>query len=194
MIKQPVSTALKELDREIALSRYFVAGAMLLVLFSYFGWFALKVSGSTSSSSSDLGTLGDFFGGLINPIVAALALYWLTRSVRIQKEELNEARDALQSSASAQARQVQLAALSALSNSVTAEINLHRAQIIFLCNQITDLQRSEIRSMQGAPITVEEAERQIQLINDRVTARLLDHAIYEKQIRDLLAAPESNVN
>lgn len=194
MIKQPVSTALKELDREIALSRYFVAGAMLLVLFSYFGWFALKVSGSTSSSSSDLGTLGDFFGGLINPIVAALALYWLTRSVRIQKEELNEARDALQSSASAQARQVQLAALSALSNSVTAEINFHRAQIIFLCNQITDLQRSEIRSMQGAPITVEEAERQIQLINDRVTARLLDHAIYEKQIRDLLAAPESNVN
>jgi hypothetical protein len=194
VIKQPVSSALKELDREIALSRYFVAGAMLLVLFSYFGWFALKVSGSISSSSSDWGTLGDFFGGLINPIVAALALYWLTRSVRIQKEELNETREALQASASAQVRQVQLAALSALSNSVTAEINLHRAQIIFLCNQIVDLRRSGIRSMQGAPITVEEAERQIQLINDRVTARLLDHAIYEKQIRDLLAAPESNVN
>jgi hypothetical protein len=41
------------------------------------------------------GTFGDFVGGLLNPLVAFLALFWLTRSVQIQRTELRETRAAL---------------------------------------------------------------------------------------------------
>ncbi|MEG8241300.1 hypothetical protein MKR66_16250 [Acinetobacter baumannii] len=41
------------------------------------------------------GTVGDFFGGILNPIFALFAFYWLTYSVRLQIKELAETRNEL---------------------------------------------------------------------------------------------------
>lgn len=49
----------------------------------------------TPVTTSDLGTFGDFLGGLLNPIIAFLALVWLRESVRLQKEELSGAKEIL---------------------------------------------------------------------------------------------------
>ncbi|MFX5869884.1 hypothetical protein ABTE73_19965, partial [Acinetobacter baumannii] len=48
------------------------------------------------------GTVGDFFGGILNPIFALFAFYWLTYSVRLQTKELAETRNELKKAASAQ--------------------------------------------------------------------------------------------
>jgi uncharacterized membrane protein len=40
-----------------------------------------------------LGTIGDFFGGVINPILTFITIYLLLVSIRIQREELEETRE-----------------------------------------------------------------------------------------------------
>lgn len=75
------------------------------------------------------GTFGDFFGGLMNPLVAFAAFYWLTQSVKLQKKELAETKAALVESAAAQNQLVEngrlamrLSALTALVNATNDEI------------------------------------------------------------------------
>lgn len=70
------------------------------------------------------GSIGDFFGGIMNPIVALVALVWLVKGVSIQQRELEDTKKALRDSADAQKRQIiyseamlQMSALTALINS-----------------------------------------------------------------------------
>ena len=42
-----------------------------------------------SKSPSDWGTIGDYFGGLINPLTSLIALYFLIKAYLSQKEELS---------------------------------------------------------------------------------------------------------
>nr|WP_312989731.1 hypothetical protein [Comamonas koreensis] len=68
------------------------------------------------------GALGDFFGGIMNPIIALMALIWLVKGVSLQQKELNETKIALQSSERHQAAQVKIAATTAL---IAANSNEH---------------------------------------------------------------------
>jgi hypothetical protein len=68
------------------------------------------------------GALGDFFGGIMNPIIALMALIWLVKGVSLQQKELNETKIALQSSERHQADQVKIAAITAL---IEANSNEH---------------------------------------------------------------------
>ncbi|NRF17531.1 hypothetical protein [Vibrio coralliilyticus] len=52
-----------------------------------------------SKTPSDWGTIGDYFGGLLNPVVSALALYFLIKAYLTQKEELSETREVLKQTA-----------------------------------------------------------------------------------------------
>ncbi|QXE10506.1 MULTISPECIES: hypothetical protein [Pseudomonas] len=54
---------------------------------------------SLSSDPSDWGALGDYFGGLVNPLASTIALYFLIKAYLSQKEELSETKDALKESA-----------------------------------------------------------------------------------------------
>ncbi len=177
---------LSKLDKEIVAARLVVVAAMSTLLLVYFGWFGLMVKSDIADSSATWGTLGDFFGGLLNPLIASLALYWLTRSVRIQKEELNETRLALRDAASAQQAQVRLAALTALSSSIIAEIDLQRNQLYFVVNQMSSLQHNSIRNLDGQEISVEDAQALIGKINAFISDRLGQHRRYEAEITSLL--------
>lgn len=42
-----------------------------------------------TNNAATWGAFGDFIGGILNPLVAFFALYWLTRSIKIQREELS---------------------------------------------------------------------------------------------------------
>ncbi|MCL4771927.1 MAG: hypothetical protein KJZ76_16540 [Burkholderiaceae bacterium] len=88
---------------------------------AYFTYFGLVVGQPAATDPDKWGTFGDFFGGLMNPIVAFAAFYWLTQSVKLQKQELAETRHELKLAAEAQQQlvvtgkvTVQIAALSAL--------------------------------------------------------------------------------
>lgn len=79
---------------------------LLGALIGYF-WFYVKhlppdLDATDRLGIGDWGAFGDFMGGLMNPIVAFAALYWLTQSVKLQKTELAETRKALEGSEKAQ--------------------------------------------------------------------------------------------
>ncbi len=77
----------------------------LLVIFSIVLTFALAYtlisryleSNPLPTKPGDLGTFGDYLGGVLNPTIAGLALIWLIYSVSIQTEELRETNKALAS-------------------------------------------------------------------------------------------------
>lgn len=75
-------------------------GAVLVA--TYLGYFGLYLQHPPALDADKWGQFGDFFGGILNPLVAFAAFYWLTQSVKIQHTELADTRIALQQSSAAQ--------------------------------------------------------------------------------------------
>lgn len=86
---------LEYLAKEVTRSRKFVLGVAVVAPAAYGLWFFVINNSQLSTHTGDWGAFGDFVGGLVNPLVAFFAFYWLTKSVLIQKEELSETRCAL---------------------------------------------------------------------------------------------------
>lgn len=93
---------LRELAEETKLNRattitLWAAGACVVALpIAYYLWWHVYAElPKNVTDPGGWGTFGDFVGGLLNPIVAFLALFWLTRSIQIQRTELRETRLAL---------------------------------------------------------------------------------------------------
>ncbi|MFC3110799.1 putative phage abortive infection protein [Undibacterium arcticum] len=85
-----IEIANKQLKKQTK-NTLFVALAFTGILpISYLVWFGIinKVPMETSNAAT-WGAFGDFVGGILNPLVAFFALYWLTRSIEIQREELS---------------------------------------------------------------------------------------------------------
>lgn len=89
------------LEKAIIRSRWFVAAIFGITVGTYAIWFNFIQLQDISASSSDWGSFGDFVGGILNPLVAFSAFYWLTISVLIQKQELSETKIALVASSKA---------------------------------------------------------------------------------------------
>lgn len=90
---------LEKIDQDISLHRILVFLIIIVVLFFYLIMLdRIKIS----SEVQNWGTIGDFFGGILNPIFALFAFYWLTYSVRLQIKELKETRNELKKAAKAQ--------------------------------------------------------------------------------------------
>ena len=115
----------------------------------YVIWFAFLLRQGPSDSAATWGTFGDYFGGLLNPIIAFTALYWLTRSVRLQKEELNETRTALEDSAKAQRNQVEVASWTALINANTAQVQHLQYQLGQVTQRITEARPRDGQMFEG---------------------------------------------
>jgi hypothetical protein len=107
-------------------------GASLIV--GYVLYFGVKLNHSASVDPERWGQFGDFFGGILNPLVAFAAFYWLTQSVKLQKQELADTRDELRLAAEAQKElvdngrmSIKLAALTAIISAIDGEmVNLNR--------------------------------------------------------------------
>lgn len=92
--RQRAEQRAEEILRRHTLATLCLAGAFAAVLvLAYFGWFWERPVNKTDPGA--WGTFGDFMGGLLNPLVAFLALFWLTQSIQIQRRELRETRAAL---------------------------------------------------------------------------------------------------
>lgn len=82
----------------------FVFAVLLAVV--VIGVYILQFKGRPLSiNTEDWGQFGDYFGGVLNPIVAGLALFLLAISVNLQRTELAETRKALSSQAASASRQ-----------------------------------------------------------------------------------------
>lgn len=74
----------------------YIAAGFLLVLIAAYGFAFIKNGWATTPEA--WGQLGDYIGGLLNPLVAGFALMAVVVSVRLQKAELAETRRELENS------------------------------------------------------------------------------------------------
>ena len=118
------SKDLEKIDADITKHRKYALG-LIISVFSIFilyfcmkntyiishdvdgNWVLPKLSNLMTVESGDWGTFGDFIGGILNPIFALFAFYWLTYSVRLQIKELKDTRTELQKAANAQVETAQ---------------------------------------------------------------------------------------
>ncbi|ENM1934497.1 hypothetical protein AB6T40_003463 [Vibrio cholerae] len=94
-----------KIESSVKTSKKVAVCLMAVIPFSYFLWFYIINGIPISNDSSIWGSFGDFIGGILNPIIAFLAFYWLTQSVLIQKTELAATQNILKETEKAQREQ-----------------------------------------------------------------------------------------
>lgn len=122
------------------------------------------------------GQFGDYVGGILNPLIAAGALFWLIQSVGIQRTELRESRKALYETAEAQKLQVietkrtaQINALNVSITASTADIEALRSDLSFLLNQLVDGKGDALSfDTNGAPILVQRMTEKIRKLRAEI--------------------------
>lgn len=97
----------KSLERDINGWKWGIVGAASLAVAAYAAWFGWRHGLALADGPGTWGEFGDFLGGLLNPLVGFAAFYWLTRSVQLQKRELEDTRRALEESSDAQKQQAE---------------------------------------------------------------------------------------
>lgn len=90
---------LEKIDQDINFHRIIIFLIIIAVVFFYLIMKDIDIK----EEAQHWGPVGDFFGGILNPIFALFAFYWLTYSVRLQIKELKETREELKKAAAAQA-------------------------------------------------------------------------------------------
>lgn len=183
--KKMLDEDLQLLDDGIRSSKRLIIGFGLVLPISYFSWFIYH-SIPVSIDSGDWGTLGDFIGGILNPIIAFSAFYWLTKSVRIQKEELGETRAILNGTLAAQSAQIRISAYTALISSTTSEIDVLHTRLTYLCEQFKKTEVTGILDLEGEWLGIEAARDRIATINTEISAQLQRKLALEACIRNLL--------
>ncbi len=118
------------LDVEIDRSIKFVAFIAVLVPAAYILWFWFIHKLPPSESPSAWGEFGDFIGGIVNPLIAYSAFYWLAKSVRLQKTELTETRKALEESQKAQEDQARSTLASTKLQFINIELEAINTQLL----------------------------------------------------------------
>jgi hypothetical protein len=86
---------IEKLNGRVKASILFVTAISILAPISYMLWFWIINDSSISTKAEVWGQFGDFVGGVLNPLIAFSAFYWLATSVLLQKTELAATRDAL---------------------------------------------------------------------------------------------------
>lgn len=130
-----------EIDSRVKLWQFGLSGLALLLTGAYFGYFYIQLGQSPAQDAEKWGQFGDFVGGLLNPVVAFAAFYWLTQSVKLQKTELAETREELRKSALAQQKQVENGNKSIQIAALTAVVSAGQVQIGALEQELAILER-----------------------------------------------------
>lgn len=187
-----------QIDKEIFRARLYVTLYTLVVIIAYIVWFGFFVKPQTAVISTDPGVwgqLGDYVGGLLNPIVAYAAFIWLTKGVRLQKVELSETRKALEEAGAAQRKQAEMmqrtAVISAISTqmeALTAEIESRRRHIEFLVGQFPALSTSgRVTTLTGESLTGGEARNLVGSIGKGIRSRTDARERLGKQLAGIVA-------
>lgn len=167
---------------------------VIALVFFYFYWFGIRNSLPLSKTADVWGQFGDFLGGIINPLVAYAAFYWLTMSVIMQKVELNETKEALKAAADAQAEQakyarqtLRLSALSSLFNFASNEIESARNELRDISAQTEKWPDRPVVLLNGRVLNQTELEGMRSELIFKI-GHYRDHRVnYEKEINSLLS-------
>ena len=105
-----------------------VVAVICLIVLVVIGFYFVNFHSGLSGKNEVWGTFGDYFGGILNPVIAAFAFYLIAKTYELQKTELEATRSLLEVSTNAQKDQIKLAALTALLNSNLMRIDTLNAE------------------------------------------------------------------
>ena len=189
---------LEQLDQEIRRAHIVVIALILLVLAGYMVWFGMWNSQVLSSHSDAWAHFGAFVGGLFGPLVAYAAFYWLTKAVRLQKEELSYTRQVLKETSEAQSQHaeyaktsVNVAALSALIDSMMGEVQVQRLQLQFVVDQMR-ADPNSARSLDGQVRKGRKLQEFLGTLNRGIEQRMTERMQYQTELKRLLGVSQPN--
>lgn len=187
-----MASQLTGLDRKIRTAHIIVLGLILLIVAAYAVWFGIINSQKLSNQPGSWAQFGAFAGGILSPLVAYAAFYWLTKAVRLQKEELSFTRQVLESTSESQSRHaahaltsVRVTALSALINSIMGEVQIQRLQLQLIVDQM-ESDPNRARMIDGRVLRGRELQDYLNKINSRIERRMSERYKYEEELKGLL--------
>jgi hypothetical protein len=194
MQKPNIDTTDKSIDRSMNL----VVVVYGLTLSAYFAWFVIFNKVPLSADSAHWGQFGDFVGGILNPLIAFSALFWLTRSVKLQKTELQETRKALEESAESQARHanaaeksMRIAGYAAILNSAVVENQTLQDYALLLIGGNTIDQNSNLfKLITGKYALRHEVQTELDDLNSKIDRNRTKIRKTEEKLRFELIFPE----
>lgn len=113
-----------------------IAGIMLVVVLIYFNQFGFD---QLSNNQEVWGQFGDFIGGILNPVVAFAAFYYLWTSVRIQRKELAASTKALTENVTEQRELAKI-------NKTAAHVQILTTRLNSIDSEITQLREAQIHN------------------------------------------------
>ena len=188
------SQTTNDISRHIDQWKLWITGIGALLICAYVVWFGVIVQLPPTNAPDQFGTFGNFFGGLLNPIVAFAAFYWLTQSVKLQQQALLETREGLKKSDDAQALLVktghvsmQLAAHTAIVNAINAEIaQLQEDRAPALAARVQGGQDPTSMAKQQAMDPINGMGQQISTTNRKIADLQKERSIHVEAMRELL--------
>lgn len=187
-----------QLDTRVLVWKKVVLGVAVGLVGAYLFYFGLYLDLPPAKDADKWGAFGDFVGGLLNPIVAFAAFFWLTESVKLQKQELAETRAELKSAAEAQQllarnslNSMRLAAMTSLTSAAQTRVDM--------LNRSIDKQSEFLRTRDAAIEEVLKDELEKELRNmERYRSELfkdLDAYFWEmREILDLASGRSPNID
>jgi hypothetical protein len=82
---------LRLFNKKVSFEYYGKVAIFFLIFIGLLFLLTLYIKGTTKDSVIMLGTVGDFFGGMLNPLFALLGLFALLATIKIQSKELKKA-------------------------------------------------------------------------------------------------------
>jgi hypothetical protein len=141
-------TESRRLKRKMAITLCFAGVLAAALPIAYWVWFGVINEVPPSKADPDTwGTFGDFVGGILNPTVAFFALFWLTRSIAIQREELRDSKLALQSANQAQSQQAETLEKQRFEDTFFALLEQHNKVLELLSSKHEKNSESELEIM-----------------------------------------------
>jgi hypothetical protein len=190
-------TAFPALERTVRATRVFAIAVALCAVTFFFTWFYVFEGRPLSTDPAAWGQFGDYIGGLLNPLFALLAFYWLTRSVLIQKEELLESRKALRDAATSQASAATSAELANRVDALTALLNSASLEVQSLRNSAQSLvARADAHSVGSARLesgkwaTAHEVIQELEHLDLKIATAYTRKLKVEHDLRTIV--PSSN--
>lgn len=178
-----------KLDARVRIWKRVLFGVAACLVGGYLVYFGLILGQNPATDADKWGTFGDFVGGLLNPIVAFAAFFWLTESVKLQKQELAATRAELKVAAEAQQQlvenarvTVQISALTALLQDVSNEYQ-HSWEISesIWKNRPSDDERHKQMDYDTSHVDT------LQAINIRIKQANADRKQYLSELKQLIA-------
>lgn len=187
---------LLQLERKVSRWKWCVAGFAVALVATYLIYFGVHLKQSAATDANTWGTFGDFVGGLMNPVVAFAAFFWLTESVKMQKQELADTRHELANATAAQQLLVENGRKSVELAALTTLLNVNNNDIARFEQRIGDIdvKFAEIESLRNDPhaefslLTAREEYLKIQRtkLNEKMSALVIDGEEHAKKVERIL--------